>query len=87
MALCQGVETGIDLKKLIEAGRRLEDLMGHRGDSYVLRAGTNQEIRLNMPAGQLENQTLKHDTSSACSAWMDAKSACPSGCFEIRNRS
>lgn len=62
MALCQGVETGIDLKKLIEAGRRLEDLMGHRGDSYVLRAGTNQEIRLNMPAGQLENQTLKHDT-------------------------
>lgn len=49
MAHCQGIGTGIDLHQLMDAGRRLEELMGHPGDSYVLRAGTNMDIRLNMP--------------------------------------
>lgn len=49
MAFCQGIETGIDLRQLMDAGRRLEELMGHPGDSYVLRAGTNHDIQLNMP--------------------------------------
>ena len=48
MAHCQGIETGIDLHKLMATGHRLEELMGHPGDSYVLRAGTNTDIRLNM---------------------------------------
>ena len=49
MARCQGIETGIDLRQLMDAGHRLEELMGHPGDSYVLRAGTNEDIRLKMP--------------------------------------
>jgi hydroxymethylglutaryl-CoA lyase len=49
MAKCQGIETGIDLRQLMDAGHRLEELMGHPGDSYVLRAGTNEDIRLKMP--------------------------------------
>ena len=55
MAICQNIETGIDLHRLMDAGHRLEQLMGHPGDSYVLRAGANMDIRLNMPAGQTIN--------------------------------
>lgn len=49
MAHCQGIETGIDLHMLMEAGCRLEELMGHPGDSYVLRAGTNADICKTIP--------------------------------------
>ena len=55
MAICQNIETEIDLHRLMDAGHRLEQLMGHPGDSYVLRAGANMDIRLNMPAGQTIN--------------------------------
>lgn len=59
MAQFQGIETGIDMGLLIAAGRRLEELMGHLGDSYILRAGTNQDIVLNTPTGQLKNQVFQ----------------------------
>ena len=52
----QGVDTGIDLDKIISAGHELERLMGHRGDSYVLRAGRNRDILLEQPKGQIERQ-------------------------------
>ncbi len=34
-----GVETGIDLEKLLDAGRRAEEIVGHMMRSQVLRAG------------------------------------------------
>lgn len=53
----QGVETGIDIHKLINVGHYVETLMGHRGDSYVLRAGTNHDLLLDQPKGQIERET------------------------------
>ena len=59
MCEAQGIETGIDLDRLIAAGRQMECLIGHPGDSYVLRAGKNKDILLAMPAGQGENTPLR----------------------------
>ncbi len=58
MAECQKIRTGIDLDKLIAAGHRLEEIIGHRGDSYVLRAGSNRSVSLELPKGQIKNQVL-----------------------------
>ena len=52
----QGIETGIDLDKIIAVGHELEELMGHPGGSFVLRAGKNNDILLEQPKGQLERQ-------------------------------
>lgn len=48
----QGIETGIDLDKLIGIGHDLEHIMGHPGGSFVLRAGKNNDILLEQPSGQ-----------------------------------
>jgi len=39
-----GIETGIDLVKLMELSRTLRDLLGHDTDSYVLRAGRSRDL-------------------------------------------
>ena len=39
-----GVETGIDMEKVLEIGRKAEQLVGHPGRSAVLRAGTSQDL-------------------------------------------
>ena len=36
-----GVDTGIDLEKAIAIGRRVQEMIGHTADSYVLKAGRN----------------------------------------------
>ena len=40
-------------------GLRAEGLMGHPRDSYVLRAGKNKDILLDIPTGQGGNPTLR----------------------------
>ncbi|MBQ9843464.1 MAG: hydroxymethylglutaryl-CoA lyase [Oscillospiraceae bacterium] len=44
--LCQGsgVETGIDLLKVMELSRQLQTLLGHPMESYVLRAGRSEDL-------------------------------------------
>lgn len=59
MCDAQGIETGIDLDKIIDLGHKLEEYMGHQGGSAVLRAGKNKGILLRMPTGQGENPILK----------------------------
>lgn len=59
MCDAQGIETGIDLDAIISVGHRVEEMMGHPGSSYVLRAGKNKDILLEMPKGQTENSVLK----------------------------
>ena len=39
-----GIETGIDLAKLMELSRTLKDLLHHDTDSYVLRAGRSCDL-------------------------------------------
>lgn len=39
-----GIETGVDLKKIITLARQLQEWVGHATDSSVLRAGTNADL-------------------------------------------
>ncbi len=54
-----GVETGIDLDKVIALSRRLVELLGHNTDSYLLRAGKSKDLIHDLPKGQGKNTTLK----------------------------
>jgi hydroxymethylglutaryl-CoA lyase len=44
--LCEeeGIETGIDIKKVIELSGTLPAMLGHGLDSYILRAGRNKDL-------------------------------------------
>lgn len=43
------IETGLDLDKLLAVGRRAEEIMGHTGESYVLKAGKAWSLLKNVP--------------------------------------
>lgn len=43
MCDAQGIKTGIDLDKIIAIGYHVEELLGHKGSSMVLRAGKNKK--------------------------------------------
>ncbi|SBW10164.1 Pyruvate carboxyltransferase [uncultured delta proteobacterium] len=46
------VDTGVDLVRAMETGRLAESLLGHRGDSYVLRAGRCVDLTTKQAAKQ-----------------------------------
>ncbi len=52
-----GVTTGIDLDKAMDISRRVVELLGHTTDSYLLRAGKSKDLILELPTGQIKNQT------------------------------
>lgn len=54
-----GIQTGVDLDQTMEVSRHLEQLLGHRADSYLLRAGRSKDLIRQIPTGQLQNQTAK----------------------------
>ncbi len=39
-----GIETGLDLDKVIAAAKKLEAFVGHQGHSYILRAGKTSDL-------------------------------------------
>ncbi|NLK64685.1 MAG: hydroxymethylglutaryl-CoA lyase [Tissierellia bacterium] len=39
-----GIETGIDILKLIELSRNLQAILGHKGDSYIIKAGRSKDL-------------------------------------------
>ena len=39
-----GIETGLDIDKVIAAARKLEKFVGHKGHSYILRAGKTSDL-------------------------------------------
>lgn len=39
-----GIETGIDVKKVMDISRHLKDVLGHDLESYVLRAGRSRDL-------------------------------------------
>lgn len=39
-----GIETGIDVLKLLDIARYMEDLLGHKADSYILKAGRSKDL-------------------------------------------
>lgn len=44
MCVESGIETGIDLAKLLELSRKVRKLVGHATDSYILRAGRSCDL-------------------------------------------
>lgn len=39
-----GIETGIDILKIMEMARNLKGILGHEGDSYILKAGRSKDL-------------------------------------------
>lgn len=54
-----GVNTGVDLDKVLAVSRRIVAAVGHATDSYLLRAGKSKDLILELPKGQIKNQTQK----------------------------
>lgn len=51
-----GIETGIDLDRIISVGREVVGILGKPGESYVLKAGKNTDLFRETPTGQIKNQ-------------------------------
>lgn len=54
-----GIETGIDLDKAMEVSREVTKIVGHKTDSYLLRAGKASDLILDVPTRQGKNHTQK----------------------------
>ena len=39
-----GIETGVDIVKVMELSRQMKELLGHDLDSYILRAGRAKDL-------------------------------------------
>jgi hydroxymethylglutaryl-CoA lyase len=44
MLTAMGIETGLDVDRTILIGKRVEEILQCRGDSYVLRAGRSKDL-------------------------------------------
>ena len=53
------IATGVDLDQVLEISRRIQSLVGHSTDSYLLRAGKSKDLIRELPTGQIQNQTSK----------------------------
>jgi len=47
-----GIDTGIDVKASVEIARRVNELVGHSSDSYILRAGCSKDLIRELPTKQ-----------------------------------
>lgn len=47
-----GVETGVDIDKVIAIGKKVNRWLGHESDSYILRAGKASDLIREIPTGQ-----------------------------------
>ena len=54
-----GIETGIDLDKMIEVAKKVQKFVGHETDSYILKAGKSSKLIRELPKGQGKNETQK----------------------------
>lgn len=50
MCLESGIETGIDVRKVMSIARKVQQLLGHTTDSYLLRAGMSRDLIETMKA-------------------------------------
>lgn len=55
-----GIETGVDIHKVIAIGKRVEELVEHPASSYVMKAGRSKELIKEIPQGQGKNNTQKN---------------------------
>lgn len=59
MCLECGIETGIDIDKMLDIAAKVVDIVGHKTDSYLLRAGKTSDLIRELPKGQIKNNTQK----------------------------
>lgn len=53
------IETGVNIQKVIEIGKIAEELVGHAGSSYILKAGRSKDLIKEKPKGQGKNTTQR----------------------------
>jgi hydroxymethylglutaryl-CoA lyase len=49
-----GIETGIEIEKVIQIGYKIESLVGHKGTSHILRAGTSENLKCSIKSRNKE---------------------------------
>lgn len=54
-----GIETGIDLDKVIAIGQEVNRLVNHTADGYILKAGKASDLIKELPTKQAKNETAK----------------------------
>ena len=59
MCLECGIETGIDIDKMLDVATKVVYIVGHKTDSYLLRAGKTSDLIRELPKGQIKNNTQK----------------------------
>lgn len=52
-----GIETGINIDRIIKISHKVKELVGHETDSYILRAGKACDLIRELPKGQAKNNT------------------------------
>jgi len=52
------IETGIDIDRVIESARNLQELVGHNIDSFLLKAGKSSALIKELPKGQGKNEIV-----------------------------
>lgn len=53
-----GINSNVDLDKIIDIGRMVTRLVNHNTDSYILKAGKTKDLLSEIPTKQIKNQTL-----------------------------
>lgn len=53
-----GIKTGIDIDKVMTISHEIIEIIGHKTDSYLIRAGKSSELFKDLPTGQTKNSTL-----------------------------
>ena len=52
-----GISTGIDCQKTIETAKTVSFLLDKKAESYLVRAGRNRDLKLELPTGQIKNHS------------------------------
>lgn len=52
-----GIGTGLDLDQVLAVSRSVAESLGHKTDSYLLRAGKSKDLIRELPGGQTKNQS------------------------------
>ena len=52
-----GISTGIDCQKTIETAKTVSCLLDKKAESYLVRAGRNRDLKLELPTGQIKNHS------------------------------
>ena len=59
-----GIETGVDIEKIMVASRMAEDFLRRSLSSYVLAAGTREQVYRRVEQGKRPETTARHESGT-----------------------